>query len=281
MPHINFLPIETISKLASLSSLILVIVLVCYFFICYYVFQPLIPRIYGSPFLSVTFGTSTFHSALVHGHNPMSPNTVIIGDILVVAAHMLVGMYAFELFYRDRISPVSVLHHIGTIIIAETSIALSLGKIQESDAGIEFMLYAFDIVAEFLPRLALILYRLHPTSPHFLSKLFRITACTELDGTISETAVTMWLFGSLWHRWTLPFKIVTPLLHILFAAAQLRGSYVFWRLWQREKAKVAGLDAADVEMGREGHGGGGESTRDCDGEDVLLKTLRQGMKKDM
>jgi hypothetical protein len=65
----------------------------------------------------------------------------------------------------------------------------------------------------------------------------------------------MWLFGSLWHRWTLPFKIVTPLLHILFAAAQLWGSYVFWRLWQREKARVAGLDAADVEMGREGHGG--------------------------
>jgi hypothetical protein len=172
MPHVNFLPIETILKLSSLSSLIFVIVLVCYFFIRYYVFQPLIPRIYGSrytsmaisnqrsflnhhiassvkitillvaayPFLSVTFGTSTFHSALVHGHNLMSPNTVIIGDILVVAAHMLVGMYAFELFYRDRISPVSVLHHIGTIIIAETSIALSLGKIQGSDAGIEIML---------------------------------------------------------------------------------------------------------------------------------------------
>lgn len=86
---------------------------------------------------------------------------------------------------------------------------------------------AFDIIAEFLPHLTLILYRLNPDRPHFLIKIFRLACLTELAGTISETAVTMWLFGSLWDRWTLPFKIVTPLLHCLFAAAQLWGAYVF------------------------------------------------------
>lgn len=64
---------------------------------------------------------------------------------------------------------------------------------------------------------------------------------TTLSGTIAETIVTMYMFGSLWNRWTLAFKITTPMLHILFAAAQLWGSWNFYCLYQKQcRLLVAG-----------------------------------------
>jgi hypothetical protein len=45
----------------------------------------------------------------------------------------------------------------------------------------------------------------------------------------------MYLFGSLWHRWTLAFKVVTPILHVLFSAAQLWGSFVLFKMWKRQQ----------------------------------------------
>lgn len=52
----------------------------------------------------------------------------------------LIAMYVFELFYRPKISPVSVGHHIGTIMIGQSAIAISLNLIRERDATIEFIL---------------------------------------------------------------------------------------------------------------------------------------------
>jgi hypothetical protein len=53
---------------------------------------------------------------------------------------MLIGMYVFELIYRLRLSPVAVLHHIGTVIIGQAAIAISLPSLRQQDAGIEFLL---------------------------------------------------------------------------------------------------------------------------------------------
>lgn len=44
----------------------------------------------------------------------------------------------------------------------------------------------------------------------------------------------MWLFGSLWFEWELAFKVVTPMLHVLFAAAQMWGSWVFFKMYRRQ-----------------------------------------------
>jgi len=45
----------------------------------------------------------------------------------------------------------------------------------------------------------------------------------------------MWLFGSLWNRWELAFKVVTPFLHIVFSAAQIWGSINLRSMWLRQK----------------------------------------------
>lgn len=44
----------------------------------------------------------------------------------------------------------------------------------------------------------------------------------------------MYLFGSLWSRWQLAFKVVTPILHVAFSAAQVHGSVILWKMYRTQ-----------------------------------------------
>lgn len=102
----------------------------------------------------------------------------------------------------------------------------------------------------------MILYRLLPSgtsgdarSAHFhglMSRIFLSVAIMEVAGTTIETIVVFWLWGSLWEKWTLPFKVVTPILHLLFSCAQGWGAWVFWQLSKKEARKAAGMIAAGI-----------------------------------
>ena len=61
-----------------------------------------------------------------------------MGDLLIVAVQLFTGMFIFELIYRVKISPVSVAHHILSIVVSQTAITLSYEGAPES--SIEFML---------------------------------------------------------------------------------------------------------------------------------------------
>jgi len=262
--HIQRFPISTISKLAPFTALILSLVLIIFFLIKFYVLELfLLRRFYGPkytdldeinrrgfvnhhiagatkiiilivgvyPFMACAFGQANFHTPYTQGSH------ITMGDILVVCAQMLLGMFIFELIYRTKMSPISVAHHIGSILVGQAAIVISIKE--DRDASIEFVLCtvwgAFDIISEFLPHLAIILYRVFPNSNKFLYKLFRTACLATFTGTISETIVAMYLFGQLWHRWAIAFKIVTPLLHLLFSACQLHGSHIFFRMWMKQR----------------------------------------------
>lgn len=159
--------LEPISILAPFSALIISIALITFFFIRFYILEGfLIKRLYGStylnlnetnkrgfinhhiagatkililalaayPFITVTFGNSDFHTPIVHD------SSVKMGDMLLVVAQLLIGMYIFELLYRVKLSPVAVAHHVGTILIGQSAIAISLRLAREPDADIEFIL---------------------------------------------------------------------------------------------------------------------------------------------
>ena len=285
--HIRQSPVISISELAPYSALILSVVLVVLFLIRFYILQCfLLEKLHGStytqlddvnrrsflnhyiaaatkltiliialyPFASVTFGSANFHTPYIQG------SRVTMGDLLLIAAQMLSGMFIFELIYRVKISPVSVAHHIGSIMVAQAAITISLQGAPES--SIEFLLCtvwgkqvlltrrrfvqthpvtltgAFDIIAEFIPHVALILYRVYPTSHFFLAKLFQFTCITTFAGTISETILVMYMFGILWDRWPLAFKIVTPLLHVAFSSAQFHGSRIFYAIWKKQQQQL-------------------------------------------
>lgn len=103
------------------------------------------------------------------------------------------------------------------------------------------------MVCEFLPHVAIIFYRVYPDSRHFLANLFRTVCITTFVGTISETIITMYLFGQLWSRWDISFKIATPILHIAFSACQFHGTRIFWAMWHKQERLIR--EAADLERG--------------------------------
>jgi hypothetical protein len=166
-PHVTHVPVQIISRLAPFSALIISIILVIYFLLRFYILERfLLRKLYGQiytrmdettrrgfvnhhiagstkililllaayPFVDVAFCNATFHTPFARSR------FVTLGDILIIAAQMLIAMYVFELFYRPKISPVSVGHHIGTIIIGQSAIAISLDLVRERDATIEFIL---------------------------------------------------------------------------------------------------------------------------------------------
>ena len=284
--HVRHSPVTSISELAPYSALILSIVLVVLFFIRFYILQRfLLEKLHGSiytqmdditrrsflnhyiacgmkltiliiaiyPFGTVAFGTAYYHTPYVHG------SRVTMGDLLIVAVQMFTGMFIFELLYRVKISPVSAVHHIVSIMVAQAAITISFERAPES--SIEFMLCtvwgkqvfithwqrhshsnsptgAFDLIAEFIPHVALILYRIYPTSHLFLANVFKFTCITTFLGTISETILVMYMFGILWDRWPLSFKIFTPLLHVALSAAQIHGSRIFYIIWRKQEQKL-------------------------------------------
>ena len=163
--HIKQSPAISISELAPYSALILSIVLVVLFLIRFYILQRfLLEKIHGStytqlddatrrsflnhyiagatklsilivglyPFASVTFGTANFHTPYIQG------SRVTMGDLLIIAAQMLSGMFIFELIYRVNISPVTVFHHMGSIMVAQAAITISIKG--EPESSIEFLL---------------------------------------------------------------------------------------------------------------------------------------------
>lgn len=91
--------------------------------------------------------------------------------------------------------------------------------------------------------------------------MFRAACITTLAGTIAETIMTFWLFGILWDRWTLSFKIATPSLFLLFATAQNWGT---WKLYQigvhQGKLAAQGQKQKDVETGGMGLSGVGDGS---------------------
>ncbi|PVH98520.1 hypothetical protein DM02DRAFT_44294 [Periconia macrospinosa] len=269
-PHVVDLVNEAISKLAPFAALILTITLVILFLVRFYVFENwLMPKCYtcyrglsevnrrgfvnhhiagilkivmavvgAYPFFSIAFGHSTVHTKFG------GSEIVTLGDVLIVLNQLFIAMYIFELLFRAKLSPVAVLHHIGAVVIAQSAVAISLNWEHERDAMIEFMLCFvwgfFDIVAEFWPHVAIIQYRIWPDSHEFLTKVFRFCCISTFSGTILETITVMWLFGSLWHRWSLSFKVVTPILHVVFSAAQLWGAWNFRCMWLKQKQLAMG-----------------------------------------
>ena len=90
------------------------------------------------------------------------------------------------------------------------------------------------MIAEFWPHVAIILYRMRPNDHDYLRKVFSFAGIITFTGTITETVAVMYLWGSAWDRWTLAFRVVTPILHVVFSCAQLWGAYNFYNMWKNQ-----------------------------------------------
>lgn len=86
------------------------------------------------PFCAVAFGRAKLQSPILPPHRPTN------GDMMVVCSQIFCAMYVFELFFRRTVSPISLAHHIGAIMITQAAIAISLDFQHDRDATFEFVL---------------------------------------------------------------------------------------------------------------------------------------------
>jgi len=189
------------------------------------------------PWVHILFGNADFQTPMSKG------SSVSMGDLLLILTQLFCSMYIFELLFRAKISPISVAHHIGAIVIAQTGTVLSLDLTHQRDATIEFMLClvwgAFDVLAELWPNVAIILYRVYNDNHYFLMNVFLGTCLITICGTIAESIMIFVFLAQSWNRWELSFKIVTPILHIVFSMAQVHGSRILFELYKKQKRLLA------------------------------------------
>jgi hypothetical protein len=271
VPHFAAIPNEIISFLTPYSGLLLTIWLIILYSIKRYFLEMfLFPRVYKKTYLPmddgnkrgflvhhVSAGTKIVllvvgakpwadvifgHSALHDGINKRGARPTM-GDILLVLTQLFMALYLFELMIRKSPSPICVAHHVGAVLIGQSAVALSLRVDQETNATMEFVLClvwaAFDVLAELWLNFAFILYRVFPTNHHLLAKVFGGTAIISSVGTLTETIMVMTLFGQAWDKWNLSFKIVTPILHILFTVAQIHAAKILFIMWGKQKLLIA------------------------------------------
>jgi hypothetical protein len=197
----------------------------------------------AKPFCDVVFGNSALHDGFTKFHARPT-----MGDVLLVLTQLFVSLYVFELLIRKSPSPIAVSHHVGAIIIAQAAVVLSLRLDKEANATMEFVLClvwaAFDVLAELWLNIAFILYRLHPENYGLLAYVFGSTCIVSIMGTVAETVMVMTLFGQSWDRWDLSFKVITPILHVLFTIAQLHAAKILYLMWIKQKELLAEEDRA-------------------------------------
>jgi hypothetical protein len=94
------------------------------------------------------------------------------------------------------------------------------------------------------PHIAIIVYRTWPKTHGALADIFLATTILEIVGTTFETIIVFTIFFSLWKDWTITFRVLTPVLHILFSCAQLWGARVFW-IMSKQHREIASNDAVE------------------------------------
>jgi hypothetical protein len=85
----------------------------------------------------------------------------------------------------------------------------------------------------------LIIWRVKFSEHRLLSRIAYACCIWVLVGATVETAVTIWLLNRSWHRWSLSFRVLLPLVFSLWISTQLYGA---WRIlgMARSKAHTAG-----------------------------------------
>lgn len=203
------------------------------------------------PFVQVFFCGHTFQDPLFRG------TSISNADYLGVVYFAVLSMFLFELIYRLKISPVSLIHHTAGCALGVWQV---VEQRYQDDATTELqfrllMLYGvFEVVFETFPHAAVIFYRCQPATAAGLRRTARVwlaSGCSSLVGTTTELVVLAMFMWRTWGLWALGMRVVLPLSHVAFMAAQVYGARVGFQLhvefrrraavaWARERAVADG-----------------------------------------
>jgi len=154
-----------------------------------------------------------------------------------VFALFLMATHIIELFYRNHIRVIMVVHHLTTLI--NISLAIGVPTFWTRTYSYFLSCVGFFNAATFLLEAAMIMYRLEPKS----SRTYRLIQAVTIQELIFKilqqgisAAILIW--GAIYgdnagveiYQYVISFGSF-----ILFMPAQFYGSYVMWCLWRKLK----------------------------------------------
>ncbi|PSN60643.1 hypothetical protein BS50DRAFT_640052 [Corynespora cassiicola Philippines] len=277
-PPIERLPDQLVSKLQHHGTLILATVTICFFFAREFVAGWLIPRYYPASisaldsyryrnfvnhhvsaiakFILICLGALTIHGILIgapFGTPVVNGGSVSLGDISFMGLNIFVGMYLTELLYQKllRSNPIIAVHHVGVVFMSAMAITINQNWEQEPNTSAYFGLLAFyayfDMFAGFLTHPAVIIERTLPRNHKLNMRMFLVCCVIAVSRTLCETITVLRFFAMNWDKWTVSVKIVTPIFHCIFAAAQIRGSHRLWTIYKHHRMELKKVGNPDVE----------------------------------
>lgn len=248
---------ERRANLYAYTYVIVVNYLIAMWCLCRFVIEPhVMPRLLGKKYTtadeaqkrtmtnhvisiiwkcSAFFGLYPFIMTVIldKPHNTyLTYGSITYGDLLALAYMLFSAGFIFELIYRSRISFVTALHHsvalfISTIVCWMLVTRVKGGAEGQAELHIIFTYGVFEILFETGPHVMMILYKKYRERRTMLKKGFLFVALFSFTGTLLEQAAIGYLFIHYWSVWDMSLKILTPILHCCFAAAQIHGGRVF------------------------------------------------------
>ncbi|ORY87164.1 hypothetical protein BCR37DRAFT_146907 [Protomyces lactucae-debilis] len=199
------------------------------------------------------FGFFPFIMTVVLGHSMrerMPSGHVTYGDILCLDYMLFVTGFVWELVYRSRISFVTALHHLVAIFISTLAVFMMLtdrhGQEGENYLQIIFVYGFFEVFFETGPHVCMLMYTRDRGNSKKLKRSFLIIAIMSFTGTFLEQFAIFFLYAKHFKTWDWSIKILTPIIHVCFASAQIHGGRIFLSM----SRKMAKEHAANTSLER-------------------------------
>ncbi|KAJ8112339.1 hypothetical protein OPT61_g5270 [Boeremia exigua] len=198
------------------------------------------------PYLAVVTGLADFGTPFIKGAS------TTMGDITIIATSIFIGMYLHELLYiSSDVAWVSVLHHLGAVVVASVMVTRNVRWEKESNTTaytVLIMTYGiFDILAGLWPRPVMVIRTVWPEK-HRMNMWFCYAAMIlTILGTVSETIVAMYLYCINISGWSTAVQWATPICHVIFMVAQGFSSNIMYKLARKHSRRLKLQDAVDME----------------------------------
>ncbi|CAI6092748.1 unnamed protein product [Clonostachys chloroleuca] len=190
------------------------------------------------PVLSFLVGNADFST-----HIDRRSSRITVGDMLFVFSEVYTSYYLYEMCFRTQFaSPITIAHHIGLLIIVQTSLALFADIRRHPDATMEFFMCMvwgmFDLISEIPVLVSMIVWRVKSRNHVLRSRLAYFCCAWVVAAATAEVSVTVFLLQKSWPLWSLAFRVVTPIIFILWITTQLYGASRLFMMG-RSEGKIA------------------------------------------
>jgi len=165
------------------------------------------------------------------------------GTMLMASLILMCSIYIHEIIYREHMSFITLVHHIGTVAVGAYAILFSLEWEREKCTQAYFAVCClfgfFDVITEFWITLSFVICTIYKQDHHVRYLTCAWAAGLQTLGTLVELPLVFVVFYSADMRniWPLEFEIVTPILYIIFLTAQCFCVLQFFKMAKRQRGE--------------------------------------------